>query len=134
MTLTQLRYLVALDNSRHFRQAAALLGTSQPNLSTQLRNLEKELGVQLLDRSAKPIAPTQVGEQVIAQARVILGEAERLEIIVKGITGEMAGELRIGMLPTLAPYLVPLVIAKFSDRYPDVKIEVQELPADEGLL
>ena len=127
MTLAQLRYLVALDNSRHFRQAAAHLGISQPSLSNQLSNLERELDVQLFDRSTKPIAPTQVGEQVIAQARVVLGEAERLEVIVKGVTGEMAGELRIGILPTLAPYIVPLVIAKFSNRYPDVKVEVQEL-------
>ena len=127
MTLVQLRYLVALDNSRHFRQAAAHLGISQPSLSNQLGNLERELGVQLFDRVTKPISPTQVGEQVIAQARVILGEAERLEVIVKGVTGEMAGELRIGILPTLAPYIVPLVIAKFSNRYPDVKVEVQEL-------
>ena len=127
MTLVQLRYLIALDNSRHFRQAAVQLGISQPSLSTQLSNLERELGVQLFDRRTKPIVPTEVGEQVIAQARVILGEAERLEVIVKGVTGEMAGELRIGILPTLAPYIVPLVVAKFSDRYPEVRVEVQEL-------
>lgn len=127
MTLAQLRYLLALDNSRHFRQAAAQLGISQPSLSNQLGNLERELGVQLFDRSTKPITPTQVGEQVIAQARVIIGEAERLEVIVKGITGEMAGELRIGILPTLAPYIVPQAVAKFSDQYPDIKVEVHEL-------
>ncbi|MBX2820447.1 MAG: LysR family transcriptional regulator [Rhodothermaceae bacterium] len=127
MTLVQLRYLVALDNSRHFRQAAAQLGISQPSLSNQLGNLESELGAQLFDRSTKPISPTPVGEQVIAQARVVLGEAERLEVIVKGIAGEMAGELRIGILPTLAPYIVPQAIAKFSNRYPDVKVEVHEL-------
>ncbi len=131
MTLVQLNYLIALDRIRHFRKAAAHLGISQPNLSNQLSNLEDDLGVQLFDRTKKPIQPTLIGEQVIAQARVVVGEAGRLKLIVKGLAGEMAGHLRIGIVPTLSPYLMPLVMPRFSTRYPDVAIEVHEMSIDQ---
>ena len=127
MTLTQLHYMITLDNIRHFRRAAAHLGISQPSLSTQLGNLEADLGVKLFDRTKKPIEPTRVGEQVIGQARIIMGEAERLKLIVQGIVGEMAGQLRIGILPTLAPYLVPLTLARYSARHENVALEVHEM-------
>ncbi len=127
MTLTQMEYIIALDQIRHFRRAAMHLGISQPSLSNQLSNLEEELGAQLFERSTRQIKPTAVGEKVIAQAHIILGETRRLELIVKGMAGEMAGELRIGIIPTLTPYLLPLAISGFADQYPDVKVTVQEL-------
>jgi LysR family transcriptional regulator, hydrogen peroxide-inducible genes activator len=129
LTLLQLTYLLALDKHRHFRLAAESCFVTQPTLSTQIQNLEAELGVTLFDREAHPITPTRIGRRVIDQARAVLTEAERLEQLVQEAAGEMEGELRVGILPTLAPYLLPLVIAPFARRYPGVALTFEELPA-----
>ena len=131
MTLTQLSYLIALDNARHFRRAAAQLGISQPSLSNQLVNLEKELGVQLFDRSKKPIEPTLVGEQVIAQARTIMGESQRMQLIVEGMKGEMAGIFSIGIESVLCSHLVPGVLRTYAAAYPQVSLQVAEKAVDQ---
>ena len=131
MTLFQLEYIVALDKYRHFRLAAESCHVTQPSLSTQVQKLEEELGVILFDRSARPVAPTELGRQIIAHARLVLGEVARLQALVQEATGEMAGELRVGILSTVAPYLLPIVIAAFSRRYPNVLLVFQELLADE---
>lgn len=131
MTLLQLTYLLALDKHRHFRVAAESCFVTQPTLSTQLQNLESELGVVLFDRHAHPIEPTRIGRKVIAQARVVAAEVERIGQLVQEAAGEMEGELRVGILPTLAPYLLPLVIAPFARRYPGVALAFEELPAEQ---
>jgi len=131
LTLLQLTYLLALDTHRHFRLAAESCFVTQPTLSTQVQNLEAELGVVLFDRQAHPIEPTRIGRQVIAQARAVMAEAERIEQLVQEAAGEMEGELRVGVLPTLAPYLLPLVIAPFSRRHPRVALMFEELPAEQ---
>lgn len=100
---------------------------TQPSLSMQLQKLEEELGLMLFDRNVRPIAPTKVGEEIIVQARSVLAEVERLRQITQEATGEMAGELRVGILSTISPYLLPLVIAPFSDRYPKVSLIFEEL-------
>ncbi len=133
MTLLQLAYAVALERHGHFGRAAAASHVSQPSLSEQVRKLEEEFGVVLFDRTAHPIAPTPVGRQVVAQARVVLAEAERLRELMREATGELAGELRIGLLSTLAPYLLPLVIAPFARRYPGVSLVFEELTAERTL-
>ncbi len=130
MTLLQLEYLVALDRHRHFREAAEACHVTQPSLSMQLQKLEEELGVMLIDRNVRPIAPTAIGEKVIAQARIALGEVERIRGIVQETTGDMSGELRIGILSTISPYLLPLVIAPFSRRYPKVSLVFEEQRAE----
>ena len=130
MTLLQLTYLIALDKHRHFRRAAESCFVTQPTLSTQVQNLEEELGVVLFDRKAHPIAPTRIGREVIQQARTIVAEAERLTQLVQEAAGEMEGELRVGILSTLAPYLLPLVIAPFAHRYPGVSLVFEEHPAE----
>lgn len=99
---------------------------TQPALSASIQTLEAELGVVLFDRSTHPIAPTKVGRAVVAQARHVLAEAERLEDMVSEATGELAGELRVGILSTLAPYLIPLVIGPFARRYPGVELVFEE--------
>lgn len=131
MTLFQLQYIVALDKYRHFRLAAESCHVTQPSLSTQVQKLEEELGVILFDRNARPVAPTELGRQVIAHARLVLGEVARLEALVQEATGEMAGELRVGILSTIAPYLLPIVIAAFSRRYPNVTLVFEELIGDQ---
>ncbi len=131
MTLLQLEYILALDKYRHFRRAAESCHVAQPSLSAQVQKLEEELGVILFDRSSRPIVPTEIGRQVLAHARLVLGEVERLEALVQETTGEMAGELRVGILSTVAPYLLPIVIANFSQRYPDVMLNFQEMRAED---
>ena len=131
MTLLQFTYLLALDKHRHFRRAAESCFVTQPTLSTQVQKLEEELGVILFDRTAHPIMPTRIGRQVIAQARVVMAEAEHLEQLVQEAAGEMEGELRVGVLSTLAPYLLPLVIARFAHHYPGVALVFEERPAGE---
>ena len=130
MTLLQLTYAVALDRHGHFGRAAEACHVTQPALSAGLQKLEAELGVVLFDRAAHPIEPTEVGRAVVAQARQVLAEAERLEDLVSEATGELAGELRVGILSTLAPYLIPLVIGQFARRYPGVELVFEELVAE----
>ena len=127
MTLAQLSYLVALDTHRHFRKAAAHCRVAQPSLSAQIRKLEQELGVVLFDRDQKPLAPTLIGEQVIAQARIVLDEAQALRDLVQRAAGAFAGTLRVGLLPTLAPSLLPLILARFSEHYPHVVLTFEEV-------
>ena len=131
MTLLQLEYIVALDKHRHFRLAAESCHVTQPSLSTQVQKLEEELGVILFDRNVRPVAPTELGRQIISHARLVLGEAARLQALVQEATGEMAGELRVGILSTIAPYLLPIVIAAFSRRYPNVTLIFEELLTDQ---
>jgi LysR family hydrogen peroxide-inducible transcriptional activator len=130
VTLLQLTYAVALDRHGHFGRAAEACHVTQPALSAGLQKLEAELGVVLFDRAAHPIEPTEVGRAVVAQARQVLAEAERLEDLVSEATGELAGELRVGILSTLAPYLIPLVIGPFARRYPGVELVFEELVAE----
>lgn len=130
MTLSQLTYAVALDRHGHFGRAAEACHVTQPALSAQIQKLEAELGVVLFDRASHPILPTEVGRRVVAQARHVLAEAERLGDLVSATTGELAGELRVGVLSTLAPYLIPLVIAPFGRRYPHVELVFEELVAE----
>ena len=131
MTLTQLRYAVAVDAHRHFGQAAAACHVSQPTLSAQLQKLEEELGVHLFDRARKPVRPTDLGRQLLEQARVVLRETDRLQDLVAEASGAVAGELRLGVIPTLAPYLLPLVAGPFATRYPAVTVTVRELRTEQ---
>ena len=131
MTLVQLEYLVAVDTFRHFATAAEHCFVTQPTLSMQLQKLEEELGVQLFDRSRVPVRPTEVGKDIIAQARVVLAESKKVQEIVLNQKQELSGELRIGVIPTLAPYLIPLFITGFLEKYPNVRVVVQELLTDQ---
>lgn len=131
MTLIQLEYLVAVDTYRHFATAAENCFVTQPTLSMQLQKLEEELGVQLFDRSRVPVRPTEIGKEIIAQARVVLAESKKIHELVQNQKKELSGELRIGVIPTLAPYLMPLFITNFLEKYPQVRVVVQELLTNE---
>jgi LysR family hydrogen peroxide-inducible transcriptional activator len=130
MTLVQLEYIVAVDTWRHFATAAAKCSVTQPTLSMQLQKLEAELGVQLFDRSKVPVVPTDEGVEVIQQARVILKEVERFFEMVREQKGEMVGEIRLGILPTVAPYLLPLFLSHFLQTYPGIRLKVTELTTE----
>lgn len=127
MTFTQLEYVIALDTYRHFAQAAAHCFISQPTLSMQIRKLEQELGIKLFDRSRQPVMPTLAGIEIIEQARKILVEKNVMGELVQNKLGILSGELRIGIIPTLAPYLLPLFVQNFTANYPKVKLVVHEM-------
>jgi LysR family transcriptional regulator, hydrogen peroxide-inducible genes activator len=131
MTLVQLEYLLAVDTHRHFATAAEHCFVTQPTLSMQLQKLEEELGVQLFDRSRVPVRPTEIGKEVIAQARIVVAESKKIKELVQQQKQELSGELRIGVIPTLAPYLIPLFVTGFMAKYPAVRLVVQELLTDE---
>jgi LysR family hydrogen peroxide-inducible transcriptional activator len=130
MTLVQLEYIVAVDTWRHFATAAAKCSVTQPTLSMQIQKLEAELEVQLFDRSKVPVVPTAEGVEIIQQARVILKEVERLGELVRERKGEMIGDLRLGIIPTVAPYLLPLFLNSFLQQYPGIRLKVTELTTE----
>lgn len=131
MTLTQLSYIVAVDTHRHFQLAAEACGVTQPTLSMQIMKLEDVLGVRLFDRSRHPVEPTDIGRLVIDQARVVLREAARLRELVDEVGGEVVGELRIGVIPTLAPYILPRFLSDLSRRHPGLSLVVEEALTDQ---
>ncbi len=130
MTITQLEYIVAVDTFRHFATAAEQCFVTQPTLSMQIQKLESKLGSKIFDRSKQPVVPTEIGEEIIAQGRVILHEARMIHQLIKDKQGLMQGELRIGIIPTLAPYLLPQFLQPFLAKYPDIKIRVKEMTTD----
>ena len=126
-TIAQLRYIVALDTYRHYVTAAENCFVTQPTLSMQIKKLEEDLGVIIFDRSKQPVVPTELGEQIIQKARDVIRSAEKIEQVIQDQLGEVKGELIIGVIPTLAPYLLPKFIGPFSRKYPDLHIVVREL-------
>ncbi len=127
ITLTQLSYIVAVDTQGSFSKAAKSCYITQPTLSMQIQKLEDQLGIEVFDRSKKPIIPTDLGKEVIKQARVILLEGKKIEEILSLGKGLVEGDLRVGIIPTIAPYLLPLFVKEFCDLYPDVSLKVSEL-------
>jgi len=130
VTLVQLEYVVAVDTYRHFATAADKCFVTQPSLSMQIQKLEEELGVKLFDRSKQPVVPTEVGEAVIQQARLTLNQALAIKELISHKKGEMAGELRLGVIPTLAPYLLPLFLKDFLQKYPKIKLRIIEMTTE----
>lgn len=131
MTLTQFEYVVAVDTHRHFAQAAEACFVTQPTLSMQIQKLEEELNVKIFDRTKQPVIPTEIGTSVIAQARVALREANRITELVEHQKGTMTGELRIGIIPTLAPYLLPQLFREMREKYPQLNLIIKETITEE---
>lgn len=126
MTITQLEYVVAVDDLRHFGKAAERCGVSQPTLSMQISKLEEAWDVRLFDRTQKPISPTKTGKKVIDQARAVLRESNRMGDVIELSKGAFQGQFRIGVIPTISPYLLHRIIAPFQRLYPEVKCVFQE--------
>lgn len=131
MTIQQLEYLIAVDKQRHFGHAAESCFVTQPTLSAQLGKLERELGVILFDRSKMPVIPTEIGVQIIAQAKKVVSESKGIMELVAQLKGDISGTIKLAIIPTLAPYLLHLFIRKFLEKYPNVKLEVQEMVTEE---
>jgi LysR family hydrogen peroxide-inducible transcriptional activator len=124
--LQELRYVVALAEFRHFGHAAEACHVSQPTLSGQLRKLEERLGVRLFERNNKRVALTAVGEKVLAHARQALEAARMVEEVARAYRDPLAAPLKLGIIPTLAPYLMPLILGPLRDAYPQMTIELWE--------
>lgn len=132
-SLTQLEYIVAVDRLRHFGQAADACHVTQPTLSMQIQKVEDEIGYPLFDRLKKPVAPTAKGQRFIQQAKILLHEHLKLMDLSRSQSGEVQGEIRLGIIPTVAPYLSPLFLENFSKEYPRVQLTVDELKTSEIL-
>ena len=130
MTIVQLEYLVAVDTYRSFVMAAEKCFVTQPTLSMQIQKLEDTLGVRLFDRTKQPVMPTEIGIEVIEQARKVLLESYRITVIINEQKGEIIGELRIGIIPTIAPYLLPKFLNGFLQKYPKLKLSISELTTE----
>lgn len=127
MTLQQLEYLLALEKHGHFGKAAEACNVSQPTLSAMIRQLEEELDVVLFDRTQRPVAPTPIGTEILLSAKRILSESDRLKELVGQSKGETMGLLRLGVIPTVAPYLLPQFFETFRQLYPEVELSVREM-------
>lgn len=127
MTLQELRYLVALAETKHFGQAAERCHVSQSTLSTQLKKLEDYLGITLFDRSLKRIHPTPIGREIVESARVILSEADRIRELSKYGQDPMELTLHVGIIPTLGPYYLPHVLSAARKLYPKLKLLLHEI-------
>jgi len=132
-TISQLEYIIALDTYRHFGKAAENCFITQPTLSMQINKLEDNLGVKIFDRSRQPVVPTELGAMILEQARKVVTEAKKMEEIIEDQKLEVSGTLKIGVIPTIAPYLLPLFAKSFMDKYPSIQIQVEELITEDTL-
>ena len=126
MNLRALQYFVKLSDLRHFSKAAEACFVSQPTLSTQVRKLEDELGVQLVERSSRKIMLTPVGEEIAERARLVLSDIDQIRAVARRAGDPADGTLRLGLFPTLAPYLLPHVIPTIRKQYPNLRLQLAE--------
>ncbi|MHA7057753.1 LysR family transcriptional regulator [Aquimarina sp. M1] len=130
MTITQLRYVLAVAEYQNFTKAAEKTFVTQPTLSMQIQKLEEELNILIFDRSKKPIELTEVGKKLVQQARNIVNESERIQDIVDQQKGYIGGEFKLGVIPTVMPTLLPMFLHNFIKKYPKVKLKIEELTTE----
>jgi len=126
MNLRDLRYLVALAEHKHFGRAAEASFVSQPTLSTQIKKLEDELGVALVERTPRKVLLTEVGREIAQRARAVLNEVDQIKVIARRTLDPESGTVRLGIFPTLGPYLLPHVIPKIRERFPRLELLLVE--------
>lgn len=131
MTITQLQYVLAVAEHRNFTLAAEKSFVTQPTLSMQVQKLEDELDILIFDRSKKPISITEVGKKIVAQAKNIVAEAERIKDIVDQDKGFIGGDFSLGIIPTVMPTLLPMFLQNFLNRFPKVNLTIREQNTDE---
>lgn len=131
MTLVQLEYIVAVDTYRSFVGAAEKCFVTQPTLSMQVQKLEEMLNIKIFDRSKQPVVPTEIGAQIVEQARIVLQESQKIREIISNQQQGITGELKVGIIPTVAPYLLPKVIAAMMEKYPDLKLLIWEYTTED---
>jgi len=131
MTLQQLEYIMAVYRHKHFAKAAEACNVTQPTLSSMIQKLEEELGVKIFDRKRQPILPTPIGQHIIDQGWEILQHAKQLKSSVDEEKHSLSGTFRVGILPTIAPYLIPRFFPQLMQRYPELDIRIREMQTHE---
>lgn len=131
MTLQQLEYVMAVFRFRHFAKAAEYCGVTQPTLSSMVQKLEDELGLKIFDRKSQPIAPTPTGRLVVEQAWKVLLRARKLKETVEEEKHSLLGTFTIGILPTIAPYLIPRFFPQLMNKYPDMDVRIVEMKTED---
>ncbi|PWA04606.1 LysR family transcriptional regulator [Flavobacterium psychrotolerans] len=131
MTITQLKYVLAVAEYKNFTLAAEKCFVTQPTLSMQIQKIEDELSILIFDRSKKPIQLTDIGQKIVTQAKNIVNEADRIQDIVEQQKGFIGGEFRLGIIPTIMPTILPMFLNNFIKKYPKVKLIIEELNTDE---
>ena len=131
MTITQLKYVLAVAEHQNFTKAAEKTFVTQPTLSMQIQKLEDELDILIFDRSKKPIELTEIGKNIVNQARNIVNEADRMQDVVDQQKGFIGGEFKLGIIPTIMPTLLPMFLRTFTKRHPKVQLKIEELTTDE---
>ena len=127
MTLQQLRYIVAIEQYRHFGKAAEACGLTQSTLSLMVKKMEEELDVRLFDREAHPVAPTEIGRKVIDQAQVVLYNADQIVEMTRSEKETLSGDLRIALISTVESVLVPGLFKFFGEKYPSLALQTEEM-------
>jgi len=127
MTLQQLEYILAVDHFRHFAKAAEYCRVTQPTLSAMIQKLEEELDTRIFDRTRQSVCPTQVGRRILEQARYVLEQAGHIKDIIAEEKQSLAGTFTLGILPTIAPYLLPRFFPQLMKKYPQLDIRVVEM-------
>ncbi|MEN8928831.1 MAG: LysR substrate-binding domain-containing protein [Flavobacteriales bacterium] len=131
MNIQQFQYVLAVVDSKNFESAAERCFVTQSTLSTMIGRLEDEIGIKIFNRKTKPVSITPEGEKIVERLRIIVNEIDSFKNVIQEMKGEMIGELKIGIIPTIAPYLLPLFLSKFADKFPGVNIVVKEMPTAE---
>lgn len=133
MNIQQLEYIIAVDTYRHFSKAAEASFVTQPTLSMMIQKLEDELGVKIFDRSQLPVQPTEIGKRLIDQARVAVAQVNQIKEIILEEKGVVKGVFRLGIIPTVSPYLLPRLMQVHHDNKYDVRIVISELTTEQIL-
>lgn len=131
MTITQIEYIVAVEKNGSFVTAAEKCFVTQPTLSMQIQKLEEELGIKIFDRNRHPILPTDMGKLIIDQAKKVLYERDKIDELILAQKNELIGMLNIGIIPTVAPSIVPKTLKSFVKKYPSVEINITEMNTDQ---
>lgn len=131
ISLIQLEYIVALDTYKSFSLAADKCFVTQPTLSMQIKKMETDLGIIIFDRTKQPIVVTDIGRMIVEQARQVISESKKIEELIQWSKNSLTGDLKIGVIPSIAPYLLPMFLGDFARKYPGIKISVREMLTSE---
>jgi LysR family hydrogen peroxide-inducible transcriptional activator len=131
MNVQQLEYVIAVDNFRHFAKAAEICNVTQPTLSMMIQKLEEELDVKIFDRLKHPIEPTTIGRQIIEQARISLRHFKQIREVIENEQNIATGSFKLGIIPTIASYLVPVLLNKHSAHYSNIDLSLKECTTNE---
>ncbi len=131
MTITQLKYIIAVAKYKNFTEASAKSFVTQPTMSMQIQKLEDELEIKIFNRSKKPIELTEIGEIIVEQAKIVIDESNKIIDIIKHQKGHLVGEFKLGIIPTITSTLLPVFLENFTNKYPKINLTIVELTAEE---